>query len=110
MNEIIFHEEKWGGRQREERLMKQFRKVLEATSPYDLGCKGDRFTWSNRHLDSTFTNERLDCVLADNYWKQMFKHYEVETMVARSSDHKPLLLTVRLHNPFIRKKSSPISF
>lgn len=54
-NEILFHYEKMGGKQRCEALMNKFRETMEAVELQDLGCKGDGFTWSNRHTDATFT-------------------------------------------------------
>lgn len=66
LNEINSQAIKMGGKQREERLLRHFGKVLEATYLYDLGCKGDGFTWSNRHSDATFTKERFDCALANS--------------------------------------------
>lgn len=97
-----------GGKLIDERLIRQFRKVLKITSLYDSGCKRNGFTWSNRHSNATFTKERLDRVLANNIWKKLFKSYGVESMTTRSSDHKPILMSIKLNNHFLRKKSFSI--
>lgn len=52
--------------------MRGFRKVLEATGLYDIGCQGDGFTWSNKNSDATFIDERLDRVVPNNLWISTF--------------------------------------
>ena len=64
-NEILTNDEKVGGRVRSEGQMDLFRQVLVKGSLFDLGWRGDKFTWSNRHEDESFTKERLDRVLAN---------------------------------------------
>lgn len=87
--------------------MEMFRSVLmEECQLCDLGFKVQRvtkFTWSNRRRDQNFTKERLDRVMANKEWCEKFKDAEVFVLPARSSDHKPLLLSVhnrcRLYGP-----------
>lgn len=59
-NEILFHHEKWGGKQRTESLMQNFREFLEIGELYDLRYSGDIFTWSNHHNFDTFSKEQLE--------------------------------------------------
>lgn len=40
--------------------MELFRELLMENLLDDVGCKGDWFTWSNKHSDDTLTKERLD--------------------------------------------------
>lgn len=54
-NEVLLHHEKVGGRSRREKQMHNFREALVTCNPFDLGHKGDLFTWSNKHEDKTFT-------------------------------------------------------
>lgn len=93
-NEILTHDEKWGGRSRPEKQMSRFREVLEEGGLFDLGWRGDKYTWSNKHEDETFTKERLDRAVVNSAWKEIFKEGWVEVLVDRSSDHRPLLLTM----------------
>ncbi|KAF5468367.1 hypothetical protein F2P56_012524 [Juglans regia] len=72
--------------------MTSFREVLEVCHLYDLSCKGDKFTWSNKHGDGTYTKERLDKAVANPLWTTMFKNCGVEGLVARSSNHRPILM------------------
>ncbi|XP_041026997.1 uncharacterized protein LOC121267211 [Juglans microcarpa x Juglans regia] len=73
--------------------MGMFREALEKNDLYDIGYVGDCFTWSNGHNDHTFTKERLDKFVANKEWRERFQLVKVEGLVARSSDHKPLLMT-----------------
>ncbi|KAF5463963.1 hypothetical protein F2P56_014082 [Juglans regia] len=74
--------------------MGRFREALEMGGLFDLGWKGDKYTWSNKHGDETFTKERLDRAVANIRWKRMFKEGWVEVLAARCSDHRPILLYV----------------
>ncbi|KAF5454161.1 hypothetical protein F2P56_023844 [Juglans regia] len=73
--------------------MKNFRNALEEGGLSDLGWKGDKFTWSNRHGDDSFTKERLDRVVANKRWIETQKEVSAENLVARSSDHRLVLLS-----------------
>lgn len=72
--------------------MESFRSVLEKGNLSNLGWRGNKFTWSNQHVDETFTKERLDKVVANPCWAQIFRKYWVEVLTGRSSNHRPLLL------------------
>ncbi|KAF5477414.1 hypothetical protein F2P56_004054 [Juglans regia] len=91
-NEILSNDEKKGGRIRGEHQMNLFRHVVEDGQLFDLGWRGAKFTWSNRHEDSSFTKERLDRALANKEWKKIFTVSSVETMTALCSDHSPIFL------------------
>ncbi|KAG7943393.1 hypothetical protein I3843_15G036000 [Carya illinoinensis] len=91
-NEILTQDEKEGGRDRDENQMELFREVVEHGQLFDLGWNGQKFTWSNRHEDSTYTKERLDRALADRKWKAEFSEHKVEVLPAICSDHSPILL------------------
>ncbi|XP_042952171.1 uncharacterized protein LOC122289257 [Carya illinoinensis] len=95
-NEILAHDEKFGGKQRPERQMVRFREVLEEGGLFDLGWRGDKFTWSNKHEDETFTKERLDRAVANSKWMDNHTEGWVEMLVARCSDHRPILLNKSL--------------
>lgn len=59
-NEITTQDEKLGGRLRPLRQMAKFWIALEVNGLLDLGWKKQKFTWSNRHADESFTKERFD--------------------------------------------------
>ncbi|KAF5443040.1 hypothetical protein F2P56_035635 [Juglans regia] len=74
--------------------MNMFRNVLERGGLFDLSWRGDKFTWSNKHDNETFTKERLDKVVANLRWKEIYKEGWLEVLTARCSDHRPLLLSM----------------
>ncbi|KAF5445202.1 hypothetical protein F2P56_034269 [Juglans regia] len=92
-NEILTQVEKKGGQMRPEGHMGMFRDALQINELFDMGYVGDCFTWSNGHADHTFTKERLDRYVANKDWRGCFHLVKVEGLVARSSDHKHLLMT-----------------
>ncbi|XP_042952211.1 uncharacterized protein LOC122289292 [Carya illinoinensis] len=93
-NEVCCQDEKEGGRPRPESQMREFWHALDENCLFDLGWKGCKFTWSNKHEDQTFTKERLDRAVANWRWIEMFKNREVEVLTASQSDHKALLLSM----------------
>lgn len=92
-NEILTHDERRGGNSRQERQMVRFKEALEKGELFDLGWKMDNFTWRNKHEDYSFTKERLDRAIANSKWSEDFNERSVEVQVARSSDHRPILLS-----------------
>ncbi|KAF5447235.1 hypothetical protein F2P56_032803 [Juglans regia] len=72
--------------------MEMFREVLEKGNLTDLGWKGEKFTWCNRHEDESFIKERLDRVVANPEWRAIYNDFRVETLPAVCSDHRPLVL------------------
>jgi hypothetical protein len=77
---------------RNEGQMDGFRKALEGCFLSDLGYVGSRYTWSNCQNDGGFIKERLYQAVANMEWMTMFEEVEVKILVARTSDHKPLLV------------------
>ncbi|XP_042952312.1 uncharacterized protein LOC122289407 [Carya illinoinensis] len=84
--------------------MEGFKQCLENCNLYDLGWKAMMYTWTNQHTDDTFTKERLDRVVANPSWLEIFKERVVETLTARQSDHKPILLALFENKPHIRNR------
>ncbi|XP_040987779.1 uncharacterized protein LOC121235497 [Juglans microcarpa x Juglans regia] len=72
--------------------MARFREVLERWGLFDLGWRGDKYIWSNKHEDESFTKETLDRAVANTKWKENHADGWVEVLMARCSDHRPTLL------------------
>lgn len=107
-NEIFFQFEKVRGNQRSESLMSNFRQTLEDCDLFNLGHQGKFFTWSNRHVSSSFTKERLDHVVANPKWSKMYNATKVESTISRCFDHRPILATCGcLGNP---KRERPFRY
>ncbi|XP_042962443.1 uncharacterized protein LOC122296709 [Carya illinoinensis] len=92
-NEILFNDEKVGGKPRNENLMCTFRNLLEEGNLLDLGWKRNKFTWCNCHEDESFTKERLDRAIANPRWRLNYSKVSVESLPAICSDHSPILLS-----------------
>jgi hypothetical protein len=97
-NEILTQEEKTGLVMRKERQMEQFRNALKVCQLKDLGYKGAMHMWTNGHHDENFTKERLDRAVANMEWIALFRGVTIYVLVARASDHKPLLLQITHHD------------
>lgn len=82
-----------GGKPRPARQMKEFREDIDSNGLLDLGWINQKFTWSNRHNNDTFMKERLDRVVANISWINVFSSFGVEVLIIGQSDHNPILLT-----------------
>lgn len=65
---------------------------MARNSLFDVRWKGNLFTWSNKHYDSTFTKERLDRIVSNPLWSENFQDGIVEVLDASQSGHKALCL------------------
>lgn len=79
--------------------MSAFKSALETNGLVDLGWRGQKLTWSNRHSDETLTMERLDRVVANKNWLSVFGNQGVDNVVTCRSDH---------HTIFYNSKASKV--
>jgi exonuclease III len=91
-NKILTQEEKIGALLQKEGQMDQFRNALGNCQLTDLGFIGSKYTWTNCRSDENFVKERLDRAVANSEWRGIYWEASVHVLVARESDHKPLLL------------------
>jgi len=89
-NELLHHNEKWGGRPRPYWQISAFRDVVNDCCLRDMGFKGNKFTWSNRRGGSLCTSERLDRALANQPWWGKFLNASVIHRLEAYSDHVPI--------------------
>lgn len=81
-NEFLFQIKNVGDKQRSEALMSNFRLALDNCGLFDLNHKGSWFTWSNRHASSSFTKERIDRVVVNYIWMDIYSATRVESLVS----------------------------
>lgn len=74
--------------------MANFKEVLEKGELFDIGWMGDKFMWGNMHNDESFTKERLDRAMANLYWSELYRDRSLKVVMARSSNHRPILLSM----------------
>lgn len=94
-SEILFQHKKKGGRPRLESKMSQFRKALICNNLFYIKGNGDCYTWSNKHDHESFTKERLDRLVTNQRWKELFSDITMSNTPVISFDRKPLLISLR---------------
>ncbi|XP_041016205.1 uncharacterized protein LOC121258730 [Juglans microcarpa x Juglans regia] len=109
-NEVLSQNEKWEGNRREEKLISGFREALETNKLVDVGMSGNFFTWNNRHSDHTFTKERLNRYVVNKEWINLFGTVKVEGLTASTSDHHPIMLSVRKERRCFSQRQSSFKF
>lgn len=62
---------------------------------YDVGWRAQKFTWSNRNKDETFTKERLDRAIANQIQLEKLNTQGVEVMNSSRPNHQPILLSTK---------------
>ena len=90
--------------------MELFRSALEKCNLSDLGYSRAKFTWTNCQPDGNFIKVRLDWVVANTQWCSMFKEASVQVLAGRSSDHKPIQLTLATNLQVHGKKRRGFKF
>ncbi|KAL4281614.1 hypothetical protein GQ457_03G026570 [Hibiscus cannabinus] len=98
-NELLFANEKVGGRPRNQRQMINFGRVLSDCSLEDVGYAGPWFTWEKGKFEGTNIRERLDRGVANKNWWNLFPHFHLAHLTHAFSDHCPLLLNTDNRSP-----------
>ncbi|KAH7845513.1 hypothetical protein Vadar_003022 [Vaccinium darrowii] len=91
-NDILWEDEKQGGRRREAWTLRTFRHFISELGVVDMGFSGYPFTWVNRRFGEGLIKERLDRVLVSSNWKIMYDQAIVRHLTTVGSDHAALLL------------------
>ncbi|GLT71972.1 hypothetical protein SLA2020_439500 [Shorea laevis] len=84
--------------------MEAFKHTLEDCQLNDLGFQGPKFTWNNSISGYHFTKERLDRAIANKEWCELFLAADVSVEAARTSDHSPVLLTLKKSSETYKKR------
>lgn len=92
-NEILDINEKWGGTERSNHQILDFRKTVEKASLCDIGFTRNRFTWSKGKNQSSRIFERLDRALAIVDWCLKFPNVTVSHLTSFHSDHNLVIIT-----------------
>ena len=81
--------------------MKDFKECLSRCGLFDLGYVGQRYTWSNERAGEQRTKLRLDRIVANESWMDIFPFASVHHVSMSISDH--CLLSLFLHRRQPRK-------
>lgn len=78
--------------------MHLFRECLEDCQLTDLGFTGPKFTWNNKQVGEDNVRVRLDRVVANGQFLEIFDQSHVENIITTSSDHFAVLLSLAKYN------------
>jgi hypothetical protein len=92
-NEILYHHEKEGGVPRSQACLDRFKEVLEDCHLHDLGFVGNVFAWRNKqYREANYIHERLDRVVANAAWRDLYPLVHVKNGDHFHSDHRPVII------------------
>lgn len=91
-SEILSPKEKLGGRPIKWSRALCFNDMLNNCCLTDLGFTGPQLTWSNLRSAQELIQERLDRVVANPSWRQLFPNAEVRHFPCTQFDHCPVIL------------------
>ena len=93
-NEILNTEERIGltahGTGNEE-----FRSCVQACGLEDVPFNGIFFTWNNKQQGASRICSKIDCVLSNDSWQELFGEAEVIFGNEKIFDHSPAMITCR---------------
>jgi hypothetical protein len=90
-NEALWPYEHFSACPRSEPQMAAFRDCLQLCGLKDLGFTGLPFTYDNKRAGYNNVQVRLDRVVADDRWRDIYSASEVVHLVSPCSDHCPVL-------------------
>ncbi|XP_057251664.1 uncharacterized protein LOC130591770 [Beta vulgaris subsp. vulgaris] len=93
-NEVIYHHEKFGGNPPKDYKMRKYKETMEICGLHDLGFIGSKYTWFNKRRSYPIF-ERLDRGWGCDNWALTFPNTVVNNLPRLSSDHNPLLITLK---------------
>ena len=93
INEILSHDDKVGGRIRNERQLDAFRSTLGTCALHPLNYTGDRFTWF-KSAEGGYIKERIDWAMTNDEWKVLFPNYTLKHLDYYLSNHRALCLSL----------------
>jgi hypothetical protein len=91
-NILLSDEEKLGGNLIDPNTTNSFRNILSICDLQDLGYKGNKYTWTNKHQGDSLIFARLDRFKATTEWKNRFLYHINHHLLRYKSDHAPILL------------------
>ncbi|XP_060212131.1 uncharacterized protein LOC132639718 [Lycium barbarum] len=104
-NVILSEEEKLGGTPVTLNECEDFAFCVNSYDLFDMGFKGSPYTWWNGRAAEDYIFKRLDIIMVNSQYREVFSQIEVEHLTRTGSDHSPMLLscgeaTINLKKPF----------
>lgn len=100
-NEVLHPHDKQGLRPACPNRMNVLREFLNTTALMDTDFSGCKFTWRGARRHNIQIREKIDRILLNWEWRQMFPHADFLAVSPVSSDHSPLIIFTkpRKHYP-----------
>ncbi|XP_059310607.1 uncharacterized protein LOC132061950 [Lycium ferocissimum] len=95
-NVILSEEEKLGGLPVTLNECEDFAFCINSCDLFDMGFKGSPYTWWNGRTTGDCIFKRLDRVVVNQQFQNMFANIEVEHLSRIESDHTPLMFKLKL--------------
>ncbi|KAI5009598.1 hypothetical protein ZWY2020_011735 [Hordeum vulgare] len=86
--------------------MSLFCDCLDERRLVDLGFTGPKFTWNNRQVGDGLVRVRLDRVVANGEFLDLFNNYIVENVITTTSDH--FAIVVKLSTLAKEMRATPV--
>lgn len=98
-NVILNEEEKMGSLEFEQYEVMDFAMCINSCTLMEVRYTGSNFTWRNGRVDEAYIFKRLDRVLVNNAFMELFLTSEVHHLMRQGSDHAPLHLICNTEEP-----------
>ncbi|KAL3514707.1 hypothetical protein ACH5RR_027424 [Cinchona calisaya] len=95
-NDILFSNEKRGGKGINHVRVSAFQYCLDSSGLFDMGFVGAKFTWINKRFKKGLIFERLDRVICDASWRSLYPEASVFYLVRIRFDYCPILINLDL--------------
>lgn len=93
-NEMLNQWEKDGIRPFDHARAGLFREFMDGAGLMDMVLKGNKFTWVSNPRNGRVTREKLDRVMANWAWRELFPHALATALPIISSDHSPIIVQI----------------
>ncbi|XP_013607959.1 PREDICTED: uncharacterized protein LOC106314671 [Brassica oleracea var. oleracea] len=93
-NEITYHNEKEGGRQRPDSSFLPFKQMLNDCGMLEFPFTGDMLSWVGKRAGGATVRCSLDRAVGNAEWHEKFPHSTVKYMRLWGSDHRPILADI----------------
>lgn len=91
-NDILKEEEKRGRNPHPQWLIRGFNETVDSCGLRDFAFNGYQFTWERSRGTNLWVEEKLDRILVNDAWLDLFDKATTTSIEATLSDHLPLML------------------
>lgn len=100
-NAVLNASERWSTTRFQPASSKAFNNFISFISLRDIGFSGNSFTGSNNGQGRTYVTARLDRMLVNQAWLDVFKDPTITHLTRQALDHNPIMLS---HREFINRR------